>query len=144
MLLLPTGRDSRGNASLEVVLLVPALVMMIGLVVGGARIAVAHTSVESAARASVRAASLERSPHQARTAASGVAEASLASSALECAPARVSVDTRGFAVPVGQPATITATVTCTVPLSDIAIPGLPGQQIITKTITAPLDTYRER
>jgi hypothetical protein len=45
---------------------------------------------------------------------------------------------------VGTPASVTATVTCVVNLSDVAIPGLPGTRTITATMSSPLDTYRER
>ena len=54
------------------------------------------------------------------------------------------MDTSGFASPVGPPANVTATVTCVVNLSDVAVPGLPGTRTITATMTSPLDTFRER
>ena len=41
-------------------------------------------------------------------------------------------------------ASVTATVTCVVNLSDVAVPGLPGTRTITATMSSPLDTYRER
>ena len=50
----------------------------------------------------------------------------------------------GFAVQAGTPATVSATVSCTVPLSDLALPGLPGAHTITATFTSPLDVYRQR
>ena len=53
-------------------------------------------------------------------------------------------DTTGFARPVGTPATITATVSCLVRLSDLAMPGLGGSRTVTATASSPLDTYRER
>ena len=52
--------------------------------------------------------------------------------------------TTGFATPVGTPATVSATVTCVVELSDLALPGVPGTRTVTVTVTSPLDTYRER
>ena len=72
------------------------------------------------------------------------ATSSLANQKLQCTTKSVSVDTSGFASPVGTPATVTATVTCVVNLSDVAVPGLPGTRTITATMSSPLDTYRER
>lgn len=54
------------------------------------------------------------------------------------------IDTSQFSRPPGEPATVSATVTCRVQLSDLAIPGLPGSREITETVESPLDTYRMR
>jgi hypothetical protein len=35
-------------------------------------------------------------------------------------------------------------VTCTVNLSDLSIPGVPGARTITATASSPVDAYRER
>lgn len=57
----------------------------------------------------------------------------------------MSVDTAGFAVPVGTPATVSATVVCQVWLADLTpIPAMPGQVTIEATMQSPLDTYRGR
>jgi hypothetical protein len=57
----------------------------------------------------------------------------------------VTVDTTGFSVPVGEPAQVSATVTCAVRLSDLtAVPGMPGSRALTATFTSPLDPYRAR
>ena len=44
----------------------------------------------------------------------------------------------------GQAATVTATISCTARLSDIALPGLPGAKTLTASFTSPIDTYRGR
>jgi hypothetical protein len=49
----------------------------------------------------------------------------------------VTVDTAGFAAPVGTPATVTATVRCVVNLADLAVPGVPGTRTVTATATSP-------
>ena len=56
----------------------------------------------------------------------------------------VTVDTAGFAAPVGTPATVTATVRCVVNLADLAVPGVPGTRTVTATASSPVDTFRER
>jgi len=63
---------------------------------------------------------------------------------VQCVTMSVSVDTGGFQAPIGTTAQVTATVTCTVNLSDLAIPGLPGSRTITETVSSPIDAYRER
>ena len=56
----------------------------------------------------------------------------------------ISVDTSGFGSPVGTPASVRATVTCVVNLSDLAVPGVPGTRTVSASMSSPLDTYRER
>ena len=68
---------------------------------------------------------------------------------LRCVVETVNVDTgeqngTGFAIQAGTAATVSATVSCTVPLSDLALPGLPGSHTITATFDSPLDVYRQR
>ena len=72
------------------------------------------------------------------------ASATLAGQRLQCVSTTVAVNTSGFAVRPGQPATVSATVTCPVRLSDLAIPGLPGTRTVTHTAVSSLDTFRER
>ena len=56
----------------------------------------------------------------------------------------VSVDTSAFGVPVGTPATVTASITCRVPFADLSLPGMPGSITVRSTGAAALDTYRAR
>lgn len=136
-------RDERGAAAaVEAVLLIPAVVLLLGLVIAGARVAIARDTVEDAAGAAARAATIARTAGDAQQAASQVADSNLATSALECTNKWVRVDTSGFAVPVGQPASVTATVSCTVGFGDLA--GLAGTRTFTAASTQPLDTFRTR
>jgi hypothetical protein len=116
----------------------------VGLAVAAGRITIAHLAIQAAARDAARQASIARTPAQAQAAALASAQAALASDGLDCTPA-VSIDTAGFAVPAGQPAQVTATVTCAVRLSDLTVvPGMPGTRSLTATMTSPLDPYRAR
>ena len=99
--------------------------------------------MSAAARDAARQASISLNPGQAQTAALSSAMTALDQDGLDCRPV-VTVDTSGFGVPVGQPATVSATVTCTVSLSDLLVPGLPGSRTLTATFTSPLDPFRER
>jgi len=138
------SRSERGSAAIETAIGVPAFLLFIALIIGAGRIAIARQSVEAAAAEGARSASIARTQSTADHDAITSAAATLANQQLQCVTTRVVVDTSGFAKPVGTPATVSVTVTCTVNLSDIAIPGLPGTLPITETMTSPLDTYRGR
>ncbi|MEU7916653.1 TadE/TadG family type IV pilus assembly protein [Microbispora bryophytorum] len=132
----------RGSATLELVVLAPALLALIALVVLTGRIATAYSAVESAARDAARQASIARDPAQARRAATTSAAAALRREGLRCGPS-VAVDTRGFSRQVGTTAQVTARVTCTVRLGDL-LPGLPGQKTVRASFASPIDPYRGR
>ena len=128
---------------IEVVILAPALALFLGLIIATGRIAVAHQAVEASAAQAARAASIARTQSEANTTAQGAATSSLQGQGLNCVTSTVTLDTSGFAAPVGTPASVGATVSCAVDLSD-TLPGLPGTLTVTATVRSPLDTYRER
>jgi TadE-like protein len=133
-----------GNAALELVILAPVLLGLLGLVIAAGRTSIAQGSVDAAARDAARQASIALTPAAAQAAGEASARAALRHDGLDCAPA-VDIDTRQFSsVPVGQPATISATVTCIVALTDLALPGLPGTAGLRASFTSPLDLYRSR
>lgn len=137
------GASDEGSTVVEVVVLAPALALFLGLIIAGGRLAVAHQAVEAAAAQAARAASIARTQEAALADAEGAATAALSAQGLNCVASAVSVDAAGFAVPVGTPASVGATVTCQVPLAD-TVPGLPGSLPVTVTVRSALDTYRER
>ncbi len=135
------GED--GNAALELVVLAPVLLALVGLVIAAGRTSIAQGSVDAAARDAARQASLALTPAAARRAGIVSARAALHRDGVDCSPVVV-VDTGQFAIPPGQPAAVTATVSCTVALANLALPGLPGTARLHGTFTSPLDTYRSR
>jgi Flp pilus assembly protein TadG len=135
--------SERGSAVIEAVIGVPAFMLFVALIIFAGRVAIAHQGVQSAAADAARSASIARTQGAAQTAGETAAATSLANQHVNCTVSTVSVDTTGFASPVGTPATINATVTCHVNLSDL-LPGVPGSKAITATMSSPLDTYRER
>jgi Flp pilus assembly protein TadG len=137
-------RRERGSASIEAAVGLPAFLLFVALIIGAGRVAIARQGVEAAAAEAARSASIERTQAGATHAADSAAAATLANQHLPCVTTQISVDTSGFAVPVGTPATVTATVTCVVNLADISVPGLPGTLSISATMGSPLDTYRGR
>lgn len=137
------GPRDRGSSVVEVVILAPALGLFLALIIAGGRVALAHQAVEASAAEAARAASIARTQGRAGADARTAATSSLASQSTRCVSTSVSVDTSGFATPVGTPASVSATVTCQVDLAGL-LPGLPGSMTITATMRSPLDTYRER
>ncbi|MBN9375417.1 MAG: pilus assembly protein [Cellulomonas sp.] len=132
----------RGSVSLELAILAPALLLLLGALVLVGRVETSSAAVEQAARAAARDASIARTPDAARATAMEAAQRELAGSS--CASPDITVDMAGFDAPVGMDAAIRVQVTCTVSLADLAVPGLPGTHTITGEATSPLDRYRSR
>jgi Flp pilus assembly protein TadG len=137
-------RDERGSLSLEFVLLVPMLVLLFGVMVGGARTWIARSGVEQLAAAAARGASLERTPAEADASANRLAAAQASVGGMRCEQLSVSVDARALSSPVGTPGEVSATVVCAVPLADVLVPGWPGSVEVRATASAVADSYRER
>jgi Flp pilus assembly protein TadG len=138
-----SGGD-RGSITLELAILAPAVLVLLGLVVVAGRIEIAGGAVEQASAAAAREASLARSPEAARQAATRAAMDDLNGQDLHCTDLTVIVDTAGFNVPVGSPAQVSARVSCTVGLSDISVPGMPGARTLMAETQSSLDRYRSR
>ena len=137
------GADD-GNAALELVVLVPVLLGLLGLVIAAGRTSLAQGSVDAAARDAARQASIALTPSAAESAGSASADTALRRDGLDCRPV-VRIDTADFrTLPPGQPAMVWATVTCTVPLASLALPGLPGSCTMLGRFGSPLDIYRSR
>lgn len=137
-------QPQRGSLSVEFALLVPALVLLFSLVIGGARVWLARADMELVAGAAARAGSLERTPDQAQRAAQDVAHAQATSRSLRCAALQVRLDTGALLRSAGTRGSVTSTVTCEVPLSDVLVPGWPGTITVRASGTAVVDTYRGR
>lgn len=138
------SRGQRGAAAVELVVLVPAIMAMLGLLLAGGRIWFVRAAVQDAAESAARSASLARTPGAAQLEAQSVVDAGLEDADLHCLTTSVRVGTAAFSVPVGQPATVTSDVTCVVSLGDILLPGLPGSMTIHAEGASALDTYRGR
>ena len=141
------GSRDRGSAALELVILAPVLLALLGLVIAAGRTTIAQGSVDAAARDAARQASISLTPGQAQVNGQASALAALRQDGLDCVPHVVIVVSgpdAGFAVQPGQPASVTARVSCSVPLADLTLPGLPGSVQLTASFTSPLDVYRSR
>jgi Flp pilus assembly protein TadG len=138
------ARGEQGNAALELLILAPVIVTLIGLVIAAGRTSVAQSSVDAAARDAARQASISLTPSAAKQAAMATAYAALRADGLSCRPVLILDLAGGFGAPLGQPAQVSASVTCTVRLSDLLVPGVPGASTLTARFTSPIDPYRAR
>ncbi|HEX6760223.1 MAG TPA: TadE/TadG family type IV pilus assembly protein [Propionibacteriaceae bacterium] len=136
--------DQRGAAAVELTLLVPTLLLILGLLVAGGRLWFARTTVNEAALSAARAASLARSAAAATAEGRDAGSRSLATAGLRCRSTSVSISTAAFAIPAGTPSTVTSTILCMVDFSDVFLPGWPGSVELTGRGSAALDTYRSR
>lgn len=134
----------RGSSSVEFAILGVTLLLFIGALIVGGRIAMAHNAVQAAATAAARDASLARSEGAAYTQGSNAASVSLANSGIRCINQSTNVDTSAFATPLGVTGSVRATITCSVDLSAAALPGFPGSISISKESISPVDPYRQR
>jgi hypothetical protein len=135
--------DDRGSESVELAILLPVGILVLAMLVIGARIALAGDRISGVAGIAARDASLARSAAAAQQLATASATSALASEDLHCVDVAVTVDTSGFTTAPGQPASVTVTVSCTVDLSDIGVAGLPGSRTLRDTATSPLDPARD-
>jgi hypothetical protein len=133
-----------GSAALELVILAPVLFALLGLVIAAGRISIAQGSVDAAARDAARQASISLTPTAAQAAGQASALTALRLDGLDCRPV-VLINVSQFATTQpGEPAAVTATVRCTISLSDLALPGLPGSTLLQAHFSSPLDVYRSR
>ncbi len=136
--------NQRGTLTVEFALLVPSLLLLFGAVIGGGRVWLARDAVEHVAGAAARAASLERTPAQAISAAHRLGEAQARADGLRCQPLGLGVSADAFTRPVGAPGEIRVTARCQVPLADVLVPGWLGVITVEATATSVLDSYRGR
>lgn len=136
--------NDRGSLSLELAVLTPALLLLLVVIVAAGRVSLARGAVQAAARDAARQASLARTPGTGQTAGVTAARGTLTQEGVRCTGVEVRVDTSGFAVPLGDPAVVRATVRCQLSLADLAVPGLPGSVTEQAVFTSPLDPYRGR
>ncbi|WP_405918341.1 TadE/TadG family type IV pilus assembly protein [Streptomyces sp. NBC_00728] len=136
--------SDEGSAAIEAAIVLPALIMFLCMAIAGGRIVTSGAKIDSAAEDAAREASIHRTAAAAQSAAQSAAAESLNDQGITCASTSVSIDTGGLSVPVGQVGTVTVTVTCTVNLADLLLPGLPGAKTLTSTATSVVDQYRQR
>ncbi|GAB3818821.1 TadE/TadG family type IV pilus assembly protein [Micromonospora zhanjiangensis] len=152
------GRPADGGSmSVEVAILAPAFLLLLGLAVVGGRAVIARNAVDLAAHDAARAASIARTEQQARADGEVAVEQALAQQGLACDPAAsvtltgelpggTDVDLGYAFAPerVGELVFVVATVRCTVALADLGLPGTPGSIDVRRSFVSPMDRFRSR
>ncbi|MGW5434111.1 TadE family protein [Streptomyces sp. NPDC004059] len=133
-----------GSAAIEAAIVLPCLIMFVCLAIAGGRIVTSGSKIDAAAQDAAREASIHRTAASAQSAAQAAAAESLNDQGITCASTSVRVNTSGLSVPIGQVGAVTVTVTCTVNLSDLLLPGVPGAKTLTASATSVVDQYRMR
>ncbi|MEU5225310.1 TadE family protein [Streptomyces toyocaensis] len=137
-------RSDDGSVAIEAAIIVPPLLMFVCLAIAGGRLVTSGAKIDAAAEDAAREASIHRTAASAQAAAQAAATESLNDQGITCASSSVNINTGGLSVPVGQVGTVTVTVSCTVPLADLLLPGAPGTRTLTSTATSVVDQYRQR
>lgn len=129
--------SERGSLSLELALLVPVLLAVLGFMVGAATLGGVRSDLDDAAWEAARAASLARSGTDADAAARQAVDRRLAGERWSCGSQLVNVDTSSFE-PGG---TVAVELTCDVRLADTGL-FLPGATHVRSRAAEPLERYR--
>ncbi|OEJ30015.1 TadE/TadG family type IV pilus assembly protein [Streptomyces subrutilus] len=141
---LAAAHEDRGSEAIAAAIVTPLLLMLLCLAIAGGRIVTSGAKVDAAAEDAARAASISRTYASAQTEAAAAAARSLNDQGIQCASTSTSIDSSGLAVPLGQVGTVTVTVSCTVPLADLLLAGVPGNKTMTSSFTSVVDAYRSR
>jgi Flp pilus assembly protein TadG len=118
--------------------MLPVAIAVLGFLVLAGRLAGVNSDLASAARDAARAASLADTPEGAQQQATEAAQATLADQKVTCGRLNVAVDASRLQ-PGGE---VSVTLTCTVSLADIAIPGVPGERTVSATSVEVIDRLR--
>lgn len=127
-----------GSSTAELTIATPLLMVLLLFVVLCGRLVSAQIDLDAAASSSARSASIARSLATAHAEAERTARETLAARGLTCQNATVVVDTGALA----PGSAVTVTVSCTVPLSDLLLLGVPGSRTVSSTATSPVDRWR--
>lgn len=135
---------TRGSVSIEAVLIIPAFLIFLALIVAIGRTAAAHTDIHAAAVEGSRIASLATSSTAADSTAKAAITAHLVRESVHCTTLNITIEAAALDKPPGQYGQVQANITCAIPLSDLAVPGLPGSIKFTESFKTAIDAYTNR
>lgn len=130
--------DEQGSLTVELVVLTPVLLLVVVVMVAFGRIAEARQQVVEAARAGAEVASVQPDASDAQMEAGLNASVGSVGHLRTCGERTVNTDVSHF-YPGGY---VSVTVSCQVPLADLAVPGMPGSTTVQASSKAPIDPYR--
>ena len=124
--------------AVEMAIIIPSLLLIFGLIYAYGRAAQVNGTLEAGTRDAARSATIARSYDEAQERARRVVDVAIAKLPQSCQQSvRVSVS-RNFAP--GEPITVEAE--CDYRLSDLGLPGAPGDITAKSSFTSMLDPYR--
>jgi Flp pilus assembly protein TadG len=132
-------RSDRGSLTVELVVITPVLFLLATMVVAFGRVGSCRQSIEESARAGAETAAVQPSASAAISSAAVEGAVGTSMGDRSCTHLRVTTDVSHF-YPGGE---VVVTVACQVALSDLAIPGMPGETSVSASATAPIDPFRE-
>lgn len=130
-------RDS-GALAVEMVIVIPALLLLVSLVFAYGRVAQVNGTMEAGVRDAARSASQARDSEEALDVARRVIETALGPGATDCLDDLDVQLLGGFQA--GEPVTIAAE--CEYSMDDLGLPGVPGSVTTRSTFSSPLDPNR--
>ncbi len=136
----PSSGSDRGSGTVELVLVMPVLLLMLLFLVLCYRISDAKLRIADVAHQAARAASIARTPTEARADALAVAQTGLADAGVTCGDLTVDTDPAGLA----PGALVRVRVACTVELHDLALLAMPGAAILHASATSPVDQHGDQ
>ena len=131
-------RDERGSLAVEMAVIIPSILLIFGLIYAYGRAATVNGTLESGTRDAARSATIARSYDEARDRAREVVREAILELPQSCQQS-VSVNVSDTFEP-GEP--ITVDVACTYALSDLGLPGAPGDITARSSFTSMLDPNR--
>ncbi|MFE4516455.1 TadE/TadG family type IV pilus assembly protein [Kitasatospora sp. NPDC056783] len=137
-------RPDRGGIAIEAAIVVPGVVGLVLVAIAAGRVQTAAGTVEAAARAGARTASLQRGAAGVEQPARDSALATLRQQGVACRDGDVRVGTGQLALPGGPVTTVTVTVVCDVELADLlgGPSGVPVTKHLVGEFTSVVDRYR--
>ncbi|MEU8919844.1 TadE/TadG family type IV pilus assembly protein [Kitasatospora sp. NPDC048545] len=139
----PRRRD-RGGVAIEAAIVVPPVVGLVLVAIAAGRVQTTAGSVEAAARAGARTASLQRSVDGMDQPAKDSALASLRQQGVSCRNGDVQVVKGELGLPGGPVTTVKVRVVCDVELADLlgGPSGVPVTKHLVGEFTSVVDRYR--
>lgn len=132
----------RGAVAVEAALILPSLLMIAAMTTGGWRLSEVRADAQSAAEVAARAGSVASTVGEGHAVGQRVAMTEFAGT--RCSDPAISIDSSALALPVGSTGVTSARVRCTVRLSDLLVPGMPGALHVESTAHSTVDSHRER
>jgi Flp pilus assembly protein TadG len=127
----------QGGAAVELTLLAPVLMLVIGFIVVTGRLALASMDVRQAAAAAARAASVTQTSSAAAAAARAEAIANLTAAGVSCGGPGIAVE-----ADMRPGSNVAVTVVCPVALADLDLLGLPDTRTVSARAIEPVDLHR--